>query len=72
LHIGLRERLEHDKTPFTGIVPVTSLPRTGEPSIALCEHVEAAHRDDHITDGEARAILGIDRVAPLPWDPPTL
>ncbi len=70
LHISLRERIEHDKTTFTGTVPVTTLPRAGEPSIVVREHVEAAHRDGHITDGEARAILGLDRLAPLPWDPP--
>jgi len=72
IHISIRERLEHDKTPFTGMVPTTSLPRASEPSIAVREHVEVAHRDGHITDGEARAILSLDRLAPLPWDPPAL
>jgi hypothetical protein len=72
MHISLRERLEHDKPPFTGTIPTTSLPRVSEPSIAVREHVEAAHRDGHVTDGEARAILGFDRLAPLPWEPPAL
>jgi transcriptional regulator with XRE-family HTH domain len=72
VNISLRERLEHDKTPFTGTAPATTLPQVGEPSIAVREHVESAHRDGHITDGEARAILGLDRLARLPWDPPTL
>jgi hypothetical protein len=72
LHISLRERIEHDKTTFTGTVPATTLPRASEPSIAVREHVEAAHRDGHVSDGEARAILGLDRLTPLPWDPPAL
>lgn len=72
VHISLRERLEHDKTPFTGTAPITTLPRAGEPSIAVREHVEAAHRDGYLTDGEARSILRLDRLAQLPWDPPTL
>jgi Zn-dependent peptidase ImmA (M78 family) len=72
VNMTLRERLEYDKTSFTGTAPVTSLPRAGEPSLAVREHVEAAHRDGHITDGEARSILDLDRLAPLPWDPPAL
>jgi hypothetical protein len=72
VHISMRERLEHDTTPFTGTVPVTTLPRVSEPSIAVREHAEAAHRDCYITDGEARAILDLDRLASLPWEPPAL
>lgn len=72
VNISLRERLEHDKTSFSGTAPSTTLPQSGEPSIAVREHVEAAHREGHVTDGEARAILGLDRLARLPWDPPTL
>ena len=72
VNISLRERITHDKTLFSGTAQATSLSLAGEPSIAAREHVEAAHRDGHITDGEARAILGLDRLTPLPWDPPTL
>jgi Zn-dependent peptidase ImmA (M78 family) len=72
VNLNLRQRLEYEKTPFTGAIPATSLPQAGGPSLAVREHVEAAHRDGHVTDGEARAILGIDRLGPLPWDPPAL
>ncbi|MGN6105979.1 MAG: ImmA/IrrE family metallo-endopeptidase [Kofleriaceae bacterium] len=46
----------------------TSLPREGSPSLLVEQLVRRAHEVGHLTDGEARTLLGIDRFAPLPWD----
>lgn len=64
----LREWLEAETTTFEGAAPVTTLPERDAPSRLLGEHVARAHRENTLTDGEARATLGIDRLAPLPWD----
>lgn len=69
---ALREWIVVEKGPFIGQPPETSLPTAEEPSVALKEHVEAAYREGIVTDSEARAILGLDRLAPLPWDSPDL
>jgi Zn-dependent peptidase ImmA (M78 family) len=63
----LRQWLGSEKTPFSG-APATTLPPSGAPSLTLSELVAAAHRETVVTDAEARAILGIDRLAPLPWE----
>lgn len=68
----LREWLEADKTSFAGAEPVTTLPEPGAPSFLLREIIKSAYDEDITTDGEARALLGLDRLAPLPWDPPGL
>jgi Zn-dependent peptidase ImmA (M78 family) len=46
----------------------TTLPREGMPSLHIEALVRRAYECGHLTDGEARAILGIDRLSPLPWD----
>lgn len=71
VHKDLRAWLEAEKTAFNGVVPPTTLPRASEPSLLLREHVEAGHQEGVLTDGEARSILGLDRLAPLPWEPPS-
>lgn len=65
---ALRERLVAAKTPWRGESPPTSLPSYDEPSRLLRERVRLAHEAERITDGEARAALGVDVLAPLPWD----
>ncbi len=65
---GLREWLEAETTTFAGTPPETTLPAAGTPSRLAAQLVERAHREGLVTDGEARATLGIDRLAPLPWD----
>ena len=65
---SLREWLEAERTTFAGTPPSTTLPAVDAPSRAVASYVERAHRDDVVTDGEARAMLGLDRLAPLPWD----
>ncbi|MBN1208407.1 MAG: helix-turn-helix domain-containing protein [Myxococcaceae bacterium] len=64
----LREWLEAERTLFAGTPPQTTLPEDGAPSRLVAEYVERAHRGEFLTDGEARTILGIDPLAPLPWD----
>lgn len=64
----LREWLEAGRTVFTGQRPETTLPAAGAPSRLVAEYVERAHRAELLTDGEARSLLGIDRLAQLPWD----
>jgi transcriptional regulator with XRE-family HTH domain/Zn-dependent peptidase ImmA (M78 family) len=64
----LREWLEAERTGFSGTPPETTLPAANGPSRFLLEHVARAHREGLLTDGEARATLGIDLLAPLPWD----
>jgi transcriptional regulator with XRE-family HTH domain len=67
IDMRLREWLEATRTTFTGVPPAT-LPADGAPSLLLAKHTARAHREGILTDGEARALLAIDRLAPLPWD----
>ena len=46
----------------------TTLPREGAPSLHLEALSRRAYDAGHLTDGEARALLEIDRLSPLPWD----
>jgi uncharacterized protein DUF955 len=46
----------------------TPLPHDGAPSLQVGALVQRAYDAGHLTDGEARAILDIDRLSPLPWD----
>ncbi len=46
----------------------TPLPRDGAPSIHVEALVQRAYDAGHLTDGEVRAILDLDRLSPLPWD----
>jgi Zn-dependent peptidase ImmA (M78 family) len=64
----LQAWLEAERTSFTGASAATALPVDDGPSKCVADYVERACRDGLITDGEARASLGIDRLAPLPWD----
>lgn len=66
--LSLRGWLEAQRTAFTGSPPVTRLSERDAPSPAVAELTQRAHREGHLTDSEARATLGLDRIAPLPWD----
>lgn len=65
---SLRESLEEGRTTFAGTPPETTLPGDDAPSLLVVEYVERAHREGLLMDSEARAILGMDRLAPLPWE----
>jgi Zn-dependent peptidase ImmA (M78 family)/transcriptional regulator with XRE-family HTH domain len=64
----LRDWLEATATVFVGHPLETKLPADGDPSHLVVDYARRAHLDGILTDGEARAIIGIDRLAPLPWD----
>ncbi len=67
VHIKLREWLEAEKADYRGNLPETSLPLANATSLHVANLVEQAHRKTLITDGEARQILRLDRLDPLPW-----
>ncbi len=64
----LRVRLVTETTAFVGEAPETTLPEDSAASRSVAALVERAHREALLTDGDARAILGLDRLAPLPWE----
>jgi Zn-dependent peptidase ImmA (M78 family)/transcriptional regulator with XRE-family HTH domain len=66
--LRLRERLESERTAFSGTPPDTRLPSLGAPSRLVADYIHRAYRDGFLTDGEARGALGLVRLAPLPWD----
>lgn len=57
-----------DRRAAAPIVEATQLPAAGAPSMLVSRRVRKAHEAQLITDGEARNALGIDPLAPLPWD----
>lgn len=44
------------------------LPGRGRPSVLVAARAERAHEASLITDGEARSILGLSVLSPLPWE----
>jgi Zn-dependent peptidase ImmA (M78 family) len=44
------------------------LPASGAPSLLLADRTRRAHESALITDGEARAILGMESIDDLPWE----
>lgn len=64
----LRDHLEAASSRFTGFPPVTSLPQDSEASMCVREYVQRAHEEGLLTDGEAKGLLGLDRLESLPWD----
>lgn len=64
----LRSWLAANKTPFVGRPPETTLPDANAASRLVLALVERAHGAGLLTDGEARATIGVDRLAPLPWE----
>jgi Zn-dependent peptidase ImmA (M78 family) len=64
----LRERLETGVSTFAGAPPETTLPGIEGPSVLVARLAERAHGEGLVTDGEARMMLGLDKLAPLPWE----
>lgn len=65
---GLRVALNAAGSTFLGTPPQTTLPADEAASRLVAAMAERAHHEGMVTDGEVRGILGIDRLAPLPWD----
>lgn len=64
----LREELEGRGSTFSEQAPETTLPLFDAPSLFVERLAERAHEAGLITDGEARVVLGLDKLAPLPWE----
>lgn len=46
----------------------TSLPAVDAPSVQVALLTRRAYDAGHLTDGEVRALLDIEPLAPLPWE----
>jgi Zn-dependent peptidase ImmA (M78 family) len=68
IDLRLREHLEAESSSFTGAALMTSLPPEGEASLMVRQYVQSAHEKGLLTDGEAKGLLGLDRLEALPWD----
>lgn len=68
VHMRLRDWLDATESEFAGGLPETTLPVSGQPSRYVAELIKTASREGLVTDGEARSMLGLDTIAPLPWD----
>ena len=64
----LRQSLLSSAGPQRSGLPPTILPQAGAPSLLVAERVRRAHDSSLLTDGEARRLLGVDVLSPLPWD----
>jgi Zn-dependent peptidase ImmA (M78 family) len=64
----LREELEARGSIFEGQPPETTLPWTDAPSMYVAYLTKRAHGEGLITDGEARGMLELDKLSPLPWE----
>lgn len=62
------EALEaHALAPSWNVV----LPPIDGPSLLVRARAQRAHEQGLITDGDARAMLGLEPIDPLPWDSPS-
>jgi transcriptional regulator with XRE-family HTH domain/Zn-dependent peptidase ImmA (M78 family) len=68
IDLRLRDHLEAESSRFTGAAFMTSLPPEGEASLMVRQYVQSAHEKGLLTDGEAKGLLGLDRLEALPWD----
>jgi Zn-dependent peptidase ImmA (M78 family)/transcriptional regulator with XRE-family HTH domain len=68
IDLQLRDHLEAEVSRFTGAALVTSLPPEGEASLMVRVYVQRAHEEGLLTDGEAKGLLGLNRLDSLPWD----
>ena len=64
----LREHVAAETSTFAGLAPTMSLPDVGRVSLLVRRYVQRAHEDGLVTDGEAKELLGLDRLDRLPWD----
>ncbi len=66
--MNLRGWLERQPPPAMTRAWATSLPETGAPSVHVATLTCRAYDAGHLTDGEVRALLDLDVMAPLPWE----
>jgi Zn-dependent peptidase ImmA (M78 family) len=68
ISLDLRDWLERQQPPVMSRPWTTSLPAADAPSIQLGLLTRRAYDAGHLTDGEVRALLSIEPLAPLPWE----
>jgi len=68
ISMSLREWLERQPPPPMSRPWATSLPAVDAPSVHVAALTRRAYDAGHLTDGEVRALLHIESLAPLPWD----
>lgn len=68
ISLSLREWLERQSPPAMSRPWLTSLPVVDASSVQVSVLTRRAYDAGHLTDGEARALLDIDPLAPLPWE----
>jgi hypothetical protein len=66
--MNLREWLERQPPPAMTRPWTTSLPAVDTPSVQVAMLTRRAYDAGHLTDGEVRALLDLDVLAPLPWE----
>ncbi|HWO27033.1 MAG TPA: XRE family transcriptional regulator [Kofleriaceae bacterium] len=64
----LRDWLERQQPLAPSRPWTTSLPTAGAPSVQVAALAKRAYDVGHLTDGEVRALLDLDRMTPLPWE----
>ena len=65
---SIREWLEVARSMFEGPPPPMTAPQPGDPSLQLQALTQRAYREGLLMDSEARGLLGLDPLTPLPWD----
>jgi hypothetical protein len=68
ISLSLREWLERQPSPAMSRPWATSLPAVDAPSVQVALLTRRAYDAGHLTDGEVRALLDIEALAPLPWE----
>jgi hypothetical protein len=68
ISLGLREWLERQPPPPMSRPWTTSLPQVDAPSMHVELLTRRAYDAGHLTDGEVRALLNVETLAPLPWE----
>jgi Zn-dependent peptidase ImmA (M78 family) len=65
---ALRDWLDRQPAPAMTRAWTTSVPAAEAPSVHVAALTVRAYNAGHLTDAEARAVLDVDPLAPLPWE----
>jgi hypothetical protein len=68
ISLTLRDWLERQQPPIMSRPWATSLPSVDAPSVHVALLTRRAYDAGHLTDGEVRALLDLEPLAPLPWE----
>ncbi len=64
----MRDWLVDSMTSFDGTAPEHTMPAPSAPSLGLVASLQRACDQGVVTEADARAALGLDVLAPLPWE----